>query len=74
MEGADILSRLDTEGASVTETANCEGYWLAVSRTHNGHRYSHSVRLSKTPSYEDIENARETFKIWWFETTRDSLA
>jgi hypothetical protein len=73
MEGADILSRLDTEGASVTETANGEGYWLAVSRTHNGHSYSHSVRLAKPPSYEDIENARETFKIWWAETIKEQI-
>jgi hypothetical protein len=73
MEGSDILSRLDTECATLTETANGEGYWIAVTRTHNGHMYSHSVRISKSPAYQDIENARETFKIWWAETIKEQI-
>jgi hypothetical protein len=73
MIGSDILSRLDTDGASITESANAEWYWIAVTRYHEGHRYSHSVRIDKNPTYEQIENARETFKLWWAETIKEQI-
>lgn len=67
----DILQKLDTEGADIRLANNGAFYWIAVTRHHGGHRYSHSVRLDTTPTDEQIANVREMFSIWWSDTIRD---
>ena len=69
----DILAKLDLQGAEITPAHNGECYWVAVTRYHEGHRYSHSVKIDKNPSDEQISNARETFKIWWAETIKEQI-
>ena len=70
----DILSKLDVKGADIHPAHNGECYWVGVTRYHEGHRYSHSVKIDKNPSDEQIANARETFNIWWYETIKDQLS
>jgi hypothetical protein len=59
--------------ADVTLSANEGFYWVAVSRQHHGQAYSHSVKVSLDATGHDIENARETFKIWWAETIKEQI-
>jgi len=67
----DILEKLDVTGAELTLANNGAFYWVAVTRYHNGHRYSHSVRLETTPTDEQIADVQQVFSIWWADTIRD---
>ena len=71
MSEHEILEKLDMEGAEINTASNGGFYWVVATRTHNGHRYTHSARLDLSPSDEQIANVRQMFSIWWADTIRD---
>lgn len=71
MTEAEILHKLDLQGATIRLAENGAFYWVALFREHNNHRYSHSARLDVSPSDEQIDNVRQMFSIWWADTIRD---
>ena len=71
MTETEILEKLDVQGAELRISDNAGYYWIAVERTHNDTRYSHSARLDLNPTDEQIANVRQMFSIWWADTIRD---
>lgn len=69
MTPEEILTKLGIPDANIHETANGEGYHVAVRRDHDGHPFSHSIRIPKDPSDTILEFVKKTFEDWWSETT-----
>lgn len=69
----DLIARLNVEDAEAHLTPNEGAWFVSVTRYHNGHRYSHSVRIPLDPAESDLENAREVFSYWWAETIKDQI-
>lgn len=64
----EIKAKLDTPDAEIRLNETAGWYWINVTRTHNGHRHTHTIRLDLEPSDAQILDASDAIQVWWSET------
>ena len=71
MTAAEVIAKLNVDGCTATTSDNGGWHWVRCERHHNGHRYSHTIRLPINPADSDFDILREAFDIWWTDTIKD---
>ncbi len=74
MTADEIKAKIDIDDAEISLSDNGAWYWVRLERSHEGHTYSHTVKVDIDPSDTQILDAGDTLRMWWSETIRDPRA